>query len=173
MNSASSIALLQSTLATSPSTAHLGTIAACLGYRYSPHPSDPAVRDPNIAKADEDFFLREALKGEAVWLGKLMADHTALDWRASIAATFGPASGSETKVLVVASERSGCFPAAGPLCVVGLVGERARGVSVGWGGHWCFWEDPAKFNKLCLEFLADAEAQDEEQEEELGPGWQL
>ena len=102
-----------------------------------------------------------------------MADHTALDWRDSIGASLGPftrgseenaqANGScQTKVLVVTSSRSGCFPAAGPLKVVELVNgdgtgesdsDRARGVVVDWGGHWCYWEKPELFNNLILDFL--------------------
>lgn len=93
-----------------------------------------------------------------------MADHTANDWRSSIAHSFGPGSlggENETRVLVVASERSGCFPAKGPMRVVELVnGEgkedgRARGVVVEWGGHWCYWERPELFNELVLGFLGE------------------
>lgn len=180
MNNPTAVAALQDTLATAPATAHRGTIAACLSYRAHPLPTDFASQEERqaVTAADERFFLAEAMKGRQAWYGRLMADHTALDWRASIAATFGPQSGSRTKVLVVASERSGCFPAEGPLFVVGLVGERARGVSVEWGGHWCYvgarslvpslgiarstdlalaqWEDPQKFNELVLGFLSDA-----------------
>lgn len=99
------------------------------------------------------------MKGDGWWYGKLMADHTAKDWRASIAHDFGSASGSQTQVLVVASDRSGCFPAAGPMKVVELVnGEtgaegKAQGVVVEWGGHWCYWEKPDKFNELVGGFL--------------------
>lgn len=77
--------------------------------------------------------------------------------------TLGPFSKSGTKVLVVTSSRSGCFPAAGPLKVVELVNgdgspskrenNRAKGVVVEWGGHWCYWEKPELFNKLILDFL--------------------
>jgi hypothetical protein len=31
--------------------------------------------------------------------------------------------------------------------------DRARGVVVDWGGHWCYWEKPELFNKLVLDFL--------------------
>ncbi|KAL2064378.1 hypothetical protein VTL71DRAFT_4872 [Oculimacula yallundae] len=166
MNSPSSLAHLQNTLATSPEEAHLGTISACLSYLAYPLPSDEQKISVERREKDKEFFLGEAMRGNQAWLGKLMADHTALDWRASIAATFGQReiTGRETKVLVVASERSGCFPAEGPLFVVGLVRgsdrgdgsqdwERAKGISVSWGGHWCYWEDPATFNELCLKFL--------------------
>ena len=158
MNSAPAVAALQSTLSFSPETAHRGTIAACLSYRSHPVPGDE-VSDETFDE-DEAFFLGEAMKGNPEWYGKLMADHTALDWRDSIGATFGPRSGSMTRVLVVASTRSGCFPAAGPLRVVeyvngGGAGEEgnARGVAVEWGGHWCYWERPETFNKLVLDFF--------------------
>jgi pimeloyl-ACP methyl ester carboxylesterase len=164
MNSAPAVAALQTTLSFSPETAHKGTIAACLSYRSHPLPTD------NISTAvfeeDEKFFLNEAMKGDGEWYGKLMADHTALDWRRSIRATFGPGSESPTNVLVVASSRSGCFPAEGPLKVVDFVNGgvdegkgkgngkgKARGVAVEWGGHWCYWERPELFNDLALKFL--------------------
>jgi pimeloyl-ACP methyl ester carboxylesterase len=160
MNSAHTVAALQTTLRSSPETAHRGTIAACLAYRSDPLETDTETAD--IQRDDEAFFLREAMKGDSEWYGKLMADHTALDWRDSICSTFGPKSESETKVLVVASSRSGCFPAEGPMRVVEFVNgyerevdevQRARGVVVDWGGHWCYWEKPDTFNKLVLEFL--------------------
>lgn len=147
----------------------MGTISACLSYLAYPLPSDEEKVSLERRREDEEFFLGQALKGNQVWLGRLMGDHTALDWRGNIAATFGPSTRSQTKVLVIASERSGCFPAAGPLFVVGLVRgegdekgleggkERAKGVSVSWGGHWCYWEDPERFNRLCLAFLGDGE----------------
>lgn len=168
MNSAPAVAALQTTLAFSPETAHKGTIAACLSYRSHPLATDNVSAE--TCASDEAFFLKEAIKGNSEWYGKLMADHTALDWRDSIAATFGPKSGSETKVLVVASSRSGCFPAEGPMKVVEFVNGglhkegndgcfgaskklKADGVVIDWGGHWCYWEKPDMFNKLVLDFL--------------------
>jgi pimeloyl-ACP methyl ester carboxylesterase len=165
MNSAPAVSALQATLALSPVTAHKGTIAACLSYRSHPQPTDTTTAEE--AASDEAFFLGEAMRGDPWWYGKLMADHTALDWRDDIRACFGKDSGSSTKVLVVASSRSGCFPAAGPLAVVDFVNEgcevqekRARGVVVDWGGHWLYWENPAKFEKLALDFLEDREVID-------------
>lgn len=150
---------MQRTLENDPKTAHLGTIAACLAYRSHPMAGDPSESSEQWQQ-DEAFFLTEAMKGDGSWYGKLMADHTALDWRDSIAQNFGPNSGSVTRVLVIASTRSGCFPAAGPLKVVELVnGEAdkglARGVTVEWGGHWCYWENPLEFNELVNDFLGN------------------
>lgn len=154
-NNAAALAFIQATLKQSPIEAHKGTISGCLSYRSHPLPTDAI--SPEEAASDENFFLDIALQGDGEWYGKLMADHTALDWRDSIPHSFGAESGSKTKVLVVASERSGCFPAAGPLAVVEMVnrdgGELARGVSIDWAGHWCYWEDPPRFHELVVDFL--------------------
>ena len=163
-NSPAALASMQETLASSPATAHRGTIAACLGYRSHPQAGDP-MPESETWRTDEAFFLAEALKGDGWWLGKLMADHTANDWRSSIAHSLGPQSQrgeNETKVFVMASQCSGCFPAAGPLAVVGLVNGdreegRAGGVAIEWGGHWCYWEEPEMFNELVLGFLKGVE----------------
>ncbi|USP79608.1 alpha beta-hydrolase [Curvularia clavata] len=156
-NSPEALKAMQQTLINDPKQAHVGTIAACLGYRSHPQPGDPTP-DSETWREDEMFFLNEAMKGDGWWYGKLMADHTANDWRHPIAHNFGPGSGSTTRVLVVASSRSGCFPADGPLKVVELVDGGtdegyAEGVTVDWGGHWCYWEKPELFNELALEFL--------------------
>ncbi|KAL6709964.1 hypothetical protein ACN47E_000749 [Coniothyrium glycines] len=148
---------MQQALIEDPRTAHLGTISACLGYRAHPLPEDPTVGS-EVWDEDEAFFLGEALKGDGWWYGKLMADHTANDWRWSISQNFGPESGSKTQVLVVGSSRSGCFPVAGPLKVVELVNGGstdglAKGIDVTWGGHWCYWENPVKFNDMVLTFM--------------------
>ncbi|MCJ1283079.1 hypothetical protein MMC26_002406 [Xylographa opegraphella] len=162
-NDAASLAAMQATLATDPDKAYRATVAACLAYRSHPLPTDRVAAQQ--AADDEAFFVEIARQGRPEWYGKLMADHTALDWRDSIAHAFGPGCGSTTKVLVVASERSGCFPPAGPLAVVGLVNEGkwdavgareggfARAVVVDWGGHWCYWEDPVRFGELVRGFL--------------------
>lgn len=164
MNNPAALASLQTTLAISPETAYRGTISACLSYLSHPTEESAAISDVQ-RRNDEDFFLGEAKRGDAEWFGQLMADHTALDHRANIVACLGPESGSQTKALVIASSKSGCFWPEGPMSVVGMINgegkaestasKRARGVVVDWGGHWCFWEDPEKFNKLCLDFLAD------------------
>lgn len=103
--------------------------------------------------------MREALKCDARWVGKLMEDHTGKDWRDVIGEVYEKSEG--VRVLVVASERSGCFPPEGPLRVVELVNgedggrEKAKGVSVEWGGHWCYWEEAGRFDRLVLEFLGE------------------
>ncbi|KAH8725361.1 alpha/beta hydrolase-like protein [Phaeosphaeriaceae sp. PMI808] len=157
-NNPEALAAMQSILEQDPKTAHLGTISACVAYRSHPQPGDP-TKDSDEWRNDEAFFLEEALKGDGIWYGKLFADHTALDWRDSIMQNFGAGSGSTTEVLVIASNRSGSFPAAGPLKVVDLVNRHstnrlATGVAIEWGGHWCYWEKPDKFNELVIDFLS-------------------
>ena len=158
-NSAESLALLQQSLKDAPLSVYEGTVADCLGYRSHPLPTDKITEEEK--REDEKFFVNIALQGDSVWYGKLMADHTALDWRDSIKACFRPQR-SRTKVLVIATDRSGCFPAQGSAAVVGLVEqdsdeERADAALIDWGGHWCYWENPVEFNKLVLGFLQRTE----------------
>jgi pimeloyl-ACP methyl ester carboxylesterase len=143
-------------LATNPDEVYRGTIDACLAYRSHPLPGD----DVSVEKKEEDeaFFLGEARKGVPEWYAQLMKDHTALDWRKTIAKCCG-GSKVKTRILVVASSRSGCFPAAGPMSAVSLLNEEAgegwaEGVVVDWGGHWCFWEEPERFCELVGNFLS-------------------
>ena len=161
-NSAASLAYLQATLNLTPEIAFRGTIASCLAYRS--HPLSTDMVSPERVIEDEDTFLNIAKLGNGTWYGKLMADHTALDWRDSIRQNFGAGSGNQTRVLVVASERSGCFPAAGPLDVLQLVNHGAdadlvlaQGVTISWGGHWCYWEDPEKFETLIRDFIGGSD----------------
>ncbi|PQE21641.1 hypothetical protein CJF32_00004345 [Rutstroemia sp. NJR-2017a WRK4] len=172
MNSPWAIAALQKVLELAPEEAHRGTVAACLGYRFAGEEGEVEEKREGgkIWVEDEQFFLQEAMKGDPRWLGKLMEEHTALDWRDVVSWGLGEER-STARVLVVASSRSGCFPAEGPLAVVGLVNgegwrgegkgkggkKLARGVVVDWGGHWCYWEDEKKFNELVLRFLQEEE----------------
>jgi pimeloyl-ACP methyl ester carboxylesterase len=156
-NSSEALHTMQKSLIESPRDAHLGTIAACLGYRSHPQPGDPT---PGTIEWEDDeaFFLTEASKGNGWWYGKLMADHTANDWRHPIAQSFGTGTGSKTRVLVMASSRSGCFPPAGPLKVVELINGGkiyglAEGMTIDWGGHWCYWEEPSLFNAYVHDFF--------------------
>ena len=157
LQTAADFAAFQKTILETPEEAHLGTIHSCLGYLSHP---DPTEKEDNIRyESDKKFFVGEAMKGESPFYAKLMEDHTALDHRENIKRCFGPGSGSETKVLVIASKKSGCFEPEGVLSVLGFVngtGEQnglARGEAVEWGGHWCYWEDREKFDALVLSFL--------------------
>jgi pimeloyl-ACP methyl ester carboxylesterase len=158
MNCEENVKSLFASLISDPNDVYRGTVAGCLGYRSHP------VAGQNISqetwKSDEDFFVAEARKGVPEWYAQLMKDHTALDWRRAIVECFGGRKENKTKALVVATNRSGCYPAKGPMEAVNFANEksdetekRAKGVVVDWGGHWCYWEDPEKFNELALNFL--------------------
>jgi pimeloyl-ACP methyl ester carboxylesterase len=151
-NSPETLMAFQKQLMDDSKAAHLGTINACLAYRYAPEDDDIVKEGSPKWKADEVFFLSEAMKGDPWWYGKLMADHTALDWRDSIAQAFGNQSPVATQVLVIASTRSGCFPAAGPAYVATIASGECQ--TINWGGHWCYWERPERFNALVNSFLA-------------------
>jgi hypothetical protein len=168
INSPEALADMKATLATNPEEVYKGTINACLAYLWDPvwGRKQFASEDAYLktAQEDTDFFLRIALQGDPTWYGNLMADHTARDWRETIMTKFGAGSDSSVDLLVIASERSGCFPATGPMWVVEAIlkddagsnseGKYEQGVVVDFGGHWCYWENAEKFNDLALKFLS-------------------
>ena len=160
MNNEAAVRQLFADLKENPDNAYRGAINACLSYRSHPLPSDNITAQKK--EEDEAFFLVEARKGNSLWYAQLMKDHTSLDWRDTIRECFGGRDENRTRVLVVASSRSGCFPANGPMEAVKFANEkvhkgkeRAKGTVVDWGGHWCFWEDPGKFGKLVVPFLRE------------------
>lgn len=168
LNSPESLKNMLDTLSVNPDNVYKGTISGCLAYIWDPtwgrQQFDSEAAYQNAVEDDTSFFLTIAQQGDPTWFGKLMSDHTAIDWRDSIKKNFGGASNCSTDILVIASERSGCFPAAGPMWIVNAVLEDkngcdsggypyARGVVVDFGGHWCYWEDAEKFNDLVLKFL--------------------
>ena len=160
-NSAATLAYLQAQLAECPEKVYGGLVNTCLAYRSHPEPTDAI--DEEQRAIDDHCFLNIAKKGNPRWFGKLMADHTNIDWRDSIAHSLG--RNCRTRVLVVASSRSGCFNPEGPLGVIQIlerVGSKPgaeyrdiKGVTIDWGGHWCYWEEPSKFNDLIQNFLQD------------------
>ncbi|KFY91312.1 hypothetical protein V500_04741 [Pseudogymnoascus sp. VKM F-4518 (FW-2643)] len=169
LNSPESLKNMLDTLSTNPDDVYKGTVNGCLAYIWDPtwgrQQFDSEAAYLKAQEDDTSFFLKIAQQGDPTWFGNLMSDHTALDWRRSIKKNFGGASDSSTDILVVASERSGCFPAAGPMWIVDAILEDknktddawdpyVQGVVVGFGGHWCYWEDAEKFNDLALKFLA-------------------
>lgn len=115
-NSAEALAHIQTTLRYRPEDVYDGMIVSCLAYLYDPQVEDGVTE--GSTQSDWQFFLSIAQEGDPQWFGKLMADHTSLDWRDSINVNFGGDRGSMSRVLVIASNRSGCFPPAGPLKVV-------------------------------------------------------
>lgn len=167
MNSPEALAQMKAALESNPEEVYRGTINACLAYLWDPVWGRKQFdsEDAYLRAAEEDtaFFLRIALQGDPEWYGDLMADHTARDWRMIIIEKFGLFSDSSVDLLVVASERSGCFPPTGPLWVVDAILQDedgtncgtldSQGVVVDFGGHWCYWEYAEKFNDLALKYL--------------------
>ena len=166
-NSAATLADLQTQIVTDSETFYKGMQETCLGYRS--HPTSTDIITDEQRKEDEMFFLNMAKKGNPIWYGKLMADHTNLDWRATVAHTLSQEAMTRqvrhTQVLVIASSRSGCFNPEGPLEIVKILeragrssdmsGSSVKGVTVDWGGHWLYWENAAKFNQLLHQFLSN------------------
>jgi pimeloyl-ACP methyl ester carboxylesterase len=157
INNPSNLAQMQAALRLTPEIAYKASIALCLAYNSHPLPTDNVSM--STVESDESFFLAVAQKGDPIWHGKLMADHAALDWRDSICANFGDCD-NETKVLVIASSRSGYFPPEGLMKIVELINsghdrKRAKGEVIEWGGHYCHWENPERFNELVLAFLKE------------------
>jgi pimeloyl-ACP methyl ester carboxylesterase len=159
MNCEAAIKELFVNLKNDPDSVYRGTVASCLGYRS--HPLVGRDISNKTLEEDEEFFVTEAKRGVPEWYAELMKDHTSLDWRKTIVECYGGRKENKTKVLVVATNRSGCFPAKGPMDAVKFANEktegvekRAEGVIVDWGGHWCYWEQPDEFDDLALRFLS-------------------
>ena len=159
-NSDSSLANLRASLRLAPREVYRNTVESCLAYRS--HPSYMDNETPMQRVEDEEFFVNIAEQSNSNFCGALMANHTSLDWRNSLSHIFSLSSCASTEILVIASTRSGCFPAKGPLAVVDLVSSgrkgrntesRASGLIISWGGHWCYWEHPVKFNSLVISYL--------------------
>lgn len=123
-----------------------GLVRECLGYRFRPAEGDGVGEE--AAKRDEEFFVGISRGCDGVWLARLLADHTRYDHREAC-------EGIESPVLVLAGRRSGCFTLEG-------MGETVERVKRGGGdaemvvfesGHWMFYEEPEKFNRVLLEFV--------------------
>lgn len=128
-----SLAAVRAALAADASAAAADTVAVCLS---RPPPA-----------ADAAAFVAEALRADGRWLGRLMADHTALDWRPLLRAWPGG------RVLVVVGGATKCHDPAGVRAVGELIGAAATTVEMEGGSHWCYWEDAPAFNALLLAFL--------------------
>lgn len=137
-----------------PEDAYRGLVADCLGYRFAPRDGDGV--DAARAAADEAFFTAQSRRCDPVWLARLLADHTRYDHREACELVRVP-------VLVMAGQRTGCFPLDGMRETVARVrkGRRDRGeedaeAAARWlefeSGHWLFWEEPDRFNRELLAF---------------------
>ncbi|KAF7564058.1 hypothetical protein G7046_g3 [Stylonectria norvegica] len=130
-----------------PGAAHLDLVKGCLGYRHAPRAED-GVSTEQQAK-DEAFFTGISALCNPKWLARLLADHTRYDHREAIEQITVP-------TLVMAGERSGCFPLEGMLETVRRVNKTTPSLarsSVFRSGHWLFYEEPERFNEELTQFI--------------------
>lgn len=127
-----------------PAGAHAGLVRSCLGYRHI-GPDD----DADKRRRDEEFFTKISERCDHVWLARLLADHTRYDHREAIEMI-------EVPTLVLAGRKTGCFPLEGMEETVRRVERRRPGLArmeVFEAGHWLFYEEPERFNRVVGEFV--------------------
>lgn len=134
-----------------PEEAHRALVADCLGYRFQPLGTDKVSEEQ--AARDEAFFTGISALCDGAWLARLLADHTRYDHREAVERITKP-------MLAMAGRRSGCFPLAGMAETVERIRKGRSGMdgkaelSVFDSGHWLFYEEPERFNREVLEFVA-------------------
>jgi pimeloyl-ACP methyl ester carboxylesterase len=130
-----------------PAEAHAGLVSECLGYRFQPLPTDSVT--PAQASEDAAFFVSISAQSDNLWLARLLADHTHYDHREACERIDVP-------TLVMAGNRTGCFPLEGMRETVERVNKTRSGLAA-WSlfeaGHWLFYEEPERFNREILEFV--------------------
>lgn len=98
----------------------------------------------DLGEAVLAVLTRETLKADPEALGKVMADHTALDWRPLLPRIAVPC-------LNLIGELSGVFPEAGCRWV-GEAIENCHTVVFEGCNHWLYLEEADEFNKLLRKF---------------------
>lgn len=125
-------------------------VADCLGYRHKPLPGDGVSEEQKTS--DEEFFTSQSRRCDTRWLARLMADHTRYDHREALEQIKVP-------VLVMAGQRSSCFPLDGMKETVRRVSKGQRRPAQ-WSefesGHWLFWEEADRFNDELARFVGQA-----------------
>ncbi|ORY61567.1 Alpha/Beta hydrolase protein [Pseudomassariella vexata] len=132
--------------------AHRGLVESCLGYLVDPPPGGSGLSEEQIGK-DRRFFMGISAICDQEWLARLLSDHTRYDHREAC-------EGIRRKTLVMAGDKSGCFTREG-------LEETVRRVNLGSGkgdlarfslfrsGHWLFYEEPERFNREVIAFVAE------------------
>ena len=129
--------------------AQRGLIEGCLGY-YHPD-SKQSVSEQQ--KTDDLKFFNDISSqcGSGEWLALLIADHTAYDHREALELVQVP-------TLVMMGRYSGCFSLDGMRESVRRINTGKERVlaheSIFECGHWLFYEDPDRFSKELLDFVA-------------------
>jgi pimeloyl-ACP methyl ester carboxylesterase len=98
-----------------------------------------------VPSAVRDVLRAETLRCDAGALGRLMANHTALDWRGSLLRLHS------LPCLVLVGGQSGVFPVDGCLAVAKLVPD-ACAVVFERASHWLYVEQPQEFASLVSSF---------------------
>jgi pimeloyl-ACP methyl ester carboxylesterase len=102
----------------------------------------------DLSAAEIDYLYGENLKLSGAWGSRLLLDHVMQDWRDVLPRIDVP-------TLVVAGEVSHVSPASQAWTADHIPGARLRVFSAAEGGsHFPFFEDPATFAAVLLEFLA-------------------
>lgn len=128
--SAAAVAYLSAMLKSQPEACHAGTVGACMSREAT--------------DAERELFVKEGLKADGGFLGRLMEDHNNIDWRASLKLVTCPA-------LVFAGERSKIFPVEGVAYAAKAMPDAA--LEVFESGHWLYYEEAERFNSVVTAFL--------------------
>lgn len=97
-----------------------------------------------VSAGEQAFFVAEAMKADGRFLGRLMADHNNIDWRATLPRVDCPA-------LVVAGGGSNIFPVEGVRYAAEKM-PKAEFVTFE-SGHWLYYEEAELFNSTVTAFL--------------------
>lgn len=97
-----------------------------------------------VTAEEHAFFVAEGMKADGRFLGRLMADHNNIDWRATLPLVDCPA-------LVIAGEGSKIFPVEGVRYAAEKMpnAEFVKFLS----GHWLYYEEADMFNFTVTSFL--------------------
>jgi pimeloyl-ACP methyl ester carboxylesterase len=121
--------------------------------------------DPNsISKGLMEQLTQDTLRCDPVFLGKLMADHTQLDWRDLLKHSW------RVPVLNLAGGKSDIFPVEGVAHINQLLSIegncKLHRLEVFQDcNHWLYLEKPREFMKVIVDFLVELESMQEEDSE--------
>jgi len=113
--------------------------------------ADCCLVDPQkMEKELIETITKETLKCDPNFLGELMADHTALDWRGVLKEKYS------IPVLNLAGGKSGVFPVQGVAAINELLGSRCPHKLEVFEdcSHWLYIERPKKFMRVVIDWLA-------------------
>jgi non-heme chloroperoxidase len=98
-----------------------------------------------ISNATAALLKAETLRCDPVRLGRLMAEHTAADWRPVLPSISVPC-------LIVYGPQSGCFPVEGCTYVAGAV-QHGTAVAIPGSNHWLYIEQPEEFARIVATWM--------------------